>query len=419
MAAAALAGAVALSSGATPWLQALIGAFSPPDFAQDLAAARIVLAGQNPYQIGIAEEHARIMGGPPEVGYPFFPHPPLVVGVSALFAHLGLRQAALIWFAVSLALLFVLAALVAEIVAGGPVAGRKAGSSYRTVLLVFVALLAWPPVLYNLEKGQWSILVALLLALSWRFYVRSRPGEAGACVGIAAALKLFPMLLGAYLLLRVPHAVLWAGLVVLAVFVLPLSFMGPDTVSAFLYQSRASVEYWETWPAVTYSMHGVLARAFIGGEWARPFLHTPELARGLEVVAFFVLVGVAAVVTGRHRADDAREGARYAAWATLLVALNPLSMGHNGVMLALPIVLTGLALADDQRIWPKVAWTAGVVLASVPRQALVPARPVPTDPWEGLALIALPLWGTLLLFIAAVASGARSPVAPTTSPVRA
>jgi hypothetical protein len=142
------------------------------------------------------------------------------------------------------------------------------------------------------------------------------------------------------------------------------------------------------------------------------------LAQGIEVLAFFVLVVVAAVVTGRHRADDAREGARYAAWGVLLVALNPLSMGHNGVILALPIVLIGLALAADQRIWPKLIWAAGVVLASIPRQALVSARPVPTDPWEGVGLIALPLWGTLLLFVAAAAGGARSAVAPAAAPAR-
>jgi glycosyl transferase family 87 len=409
LAAAALAAGAAASSGPLPWLHALAGAFLPPDFAQDLAAARVALAGQNPYTVGIAAEHARLMGAPPEVGYPFFPHPPLVVGLSAPFADLGLSQAALIWFAISLTLLFVLAAVLTDdIIDMGDVIRRRAARK-RTVLLTFVALIAWPPVLYNLEKGQWSILVALLLALTWRFFRQSRPREAGACVGLAAAIKLFPLLLFAYLLIRSPRAVFWGTLVVVGLLVVPLVVTGPATIGAFLYQSRENLTYWETWPAVTYSVHAALARALIGGKWAEPFAQSVMAARVLEVFVFVFLVGVAVVVTGRRPADATHEGARYAAWVALLVVLNPLSMGHNGVILAVPIVLIGLALANEPRVWPRVCWLAGVVLVSLPRQLLAPNLPMTTSPWEGLAVIALPLWGALLLFIAAAGAGSVAP----------
>jgi glycosyl transferase family 87 len=403
LAAAALVASAAVSSGALPWRQALAGSFLPPDFAQDLAAARVVLAGQNPYTVGIAAEHARLMGGPVDVGYPFFPHPPLVVGLSAPFANLGLSEAALVWFVVSLILLWVLAAVLADTIVGQAPGRERREAGKRTVLLAFAALIAWPPVLYNLEKGQWSILVALLLALVWRFCVQSRPREAGACVGLATAVKLFPLLLFAYLLIRSSRAFLWAALVVVGLLVVPLVVTGPATFGAFLYQSRENLTYWETWPAVTYSVHAALARALVGGTWAQPFIQSVIAARALEVFVFVALVGVAVRMTGRRPPDAADEGARYAAWVVLLVVLNPLSMGHNGVILAIPIVLIGLALANEERIWPKVCWLAGVVLVSLPRQFLAPNLPMRTSPWEGLAVIALPLWGALLLFVAAAA----------------
>jgi hypothetical protein len=75
-----------------------------------------------------------------------------------------------------------------------------------------------------------------------------------------------------------------------------------------------------------------------------------------------------------------------------------LAMGHNGVLLALPIVLLVRELVRDRRMWPRLAWSAGVVLASIPRQTLVSLAPSPVAPSLSLSVIALPMWGTLLLF---------------------
>jgi hypothetical protein len=106
---------------------------------------------------------------------------------------------------------------------------------------------------------------------------------------------------------------------------------------------------------------------------------------------------------------DAREGARFAAWTILLVTLNPLAMGHNGVLLALPIILAARALAHDRRRWVRMAWAVGVVLVSIPRQTILSLTPIPVQPLRGLTVVALPLWGALLLFTAAVATLQRSP----------
>jgi hypothetical protein len=80
------------------------------------------------------------------------------------------------------------------------------------------------------------------------------------------------------------------------------------------------------------------------------------------------------------------------------------------VILAIPIVLVAQALASDHRVWPKVAWTLGVALVSIPGHTLIFLASDPIEPWEGLALIALPMWGTLALFSAAIAGNARRSV---------
>src|SRR5437762_9921555 len=137
-----------------PWLQAGAGAFHPPDLAQDVAASQLLASGSDPYETGVRDVQARILGIPAHDGYPYFPHPPVTVIVTWPFVHLTFGVAAQVWFAASLALLFVLAVLLAEIVSGkdlGPVGG---GPSTTTTTILFASLLAWPPVLYNLEKGQ-------------------------------------------------------------------------------------------------------------------------------------------------------------------------------------------------------------------------------------------------------------------------
>jgi len=397
-----------LLSGDTPWRYTLFGLVAPPDFAQDLAAARVFASDQNPYEAGIARAHAELMKVPEDKGYPHFPHPPLLFLLVLPMAGFTLSHAAPIWFSVSLGLLFLLAAVLAESYSASFQGKRR--TNVAIVLVIYGALLVWSPVQYNLAKGQWSILIALLLAMSWHFHARGQHRSAGAAVGIASAAKLFPALLGLYLLARAPRAIIWMVIAIVAALGLPLLWMGPQTIWMFVEQSQANVSYWETFPAVTYSLHGAIARLMVRGQWARPLVHAPLLARVLGVLLTLVLLIVATRTLRRHSPSDTKEGARFAAWMALLVVLNPLAMAHSGVMLALPILLVARALSADERIWPKLAWTTGVVLVSIPAHTLIFLVSDPIEPWQGLALIALPLWGALSLFSAAIAASSAVPV---------
>ena len=78
----------------------------------------------------------------------------------------GFETAALIWFGVSVGLLFLIAALLAEIL-HDTLHHRFRVTFGRLTAVVFVFLLCWPPALYNLEKGQWSILLTALVCLGW------------------------------------------------------------------------------------------------------------------------------------------------------------------------------------------------------------------------------------------------------------
>jgi len=397
---------VALTSGATPWIQALGGAFSPPDLAADVAAAQLLAGGSHPYTADFAARQAGILNIPAHEGYPYFPHPPFAVALMWPFAGLAFNVIAAAWFALSLGLLFVLGTVLAEIATTSDESGSSAGPRTAPAVLAFGLLLLWPPVLYNLEKGQFSILLAVLIALAWRALTRGRDSRAGIYLGAAAAIKTFPLVLGGYLLTRAPRALKWlivvAGMTTFAMLV----WMGPRALPAFVRHSAENITFWQTWPAVTYSVHGAAARVFIGGQWATPLMHSPALARTVELVAILVLIGCALRSSVRPHQD---EGTRFAAWTTLLVVLNPVSMGHNGVLLALPAVLTARPSLRGCRTWPKLAWAIAIVLVSIPRQTLLWMAPAPLDPWQSVFITALPMWGALLLFAAAVARPSLAP----------
>lgn len=391
---------VASSDGFVPWRDAIGGAFRPPDFAQDVAAARILAVNGDPYARNFAAVHAEVLGIPSSEGYPYLPHPPLVVVLSWPFASVAFRMAALCWFASSVACVFVLALILSGL--------ARSQTTFNLPplpdsFLCFAALLVWPPMLYNLEKGQFSILIAMLVALGWVWLSRRDERAAGICIGLAAALKLFPALLGVYLMMRHRRSALWFATSAVAATIFPLFWLGWRAVPEFIAQTAGNLSYWQTWPAVTYSLRGLAARVLIGSNWSVAAVHAPKAADATVIVSSVILIAIAVHATLQHARRHDADDVLFAMWSVLLLPLNPLAMGHNGVLLALPIVLIGRALATDSSMSLKVLWVAGCVLVSIPRQTIFEAAPIPVTPLGSIAIVALPLWGTLLLFTTAVA----------------
>lgn len=380
---------IALTSGLTPWIDAVSGAFIPADIAQDAAAARLFVAGVNPYGPVIREAHAALLDVPVAGTFPHFPHPPFSLLVSFPLAFVPFEVGAGLWFGFTLALIVLFAALLA-----GEAAPGTASATWRTTLL----LLLWPPVLYNLEKGQWSILLAVLLAAGWRALSRGHSRAGAAWLGAAAAVKVFPVVIGAYLVLRSVRLAAWFGGVGVVLTAVPLVWIGVDAFPAFIAESRSNMPYWESFPSVMFSIHGALSRLLVGGQWAEPWTHAPLAARVIEAVVVAGLLGTAVWMSLQARRSRIDEAVAFAGWVVLLPMLNPQSLGHNGVLVALPLVLLARTLERSSAAWQRWTWAAALVLVSLPKQTVWALAPPPVGPIEGLAIVALPTWGSLLLF---------------------
>ncbi|HVZ74120.1 MAG TPA: glycosyltransferase family 87 protein [Polyangia bacterium] len=383
----ALLAAAWVSAGAAPVRDAVTGAPRPVDFARDYVTAYArVHEGRGAPPEGEAGNTLGATLGAPRVellGGPYFIHPPPALLLVLPLVPLGFAGAAWAWLALSLVALAALAACLVE-----ALDGRRAHAVALTVVL-----LAWPPVLHGLAKGQWSLILAALIALGARDLERGRPRAAGVWLGVAASLKATPALLLVYLVVRerrAARAMLATGVGVAA---LSIAVNGFAPWIAWFTDAPRDVAAWQTWTANTASLAGVVGRLFAGGPFATPLVAAPGLARALTIALSLALVAALALVTRRAPPTREADRATFAAWLALVVVLNPLAWTHT-VILALP------ALARFARGPAALA----LVVLSIPRETLlVLAGSIPVQTVPGLALS---LHAAALVVFAAVAAKA-------------
>jgi hypothetical protein len=396
-----------------------VGARDPADFVRDYVTARVRLEdGPGPPPDGDAANDRGARLGTPRVlllGGPFHLHPPPGLLAVLAVAWLPWRAAARVWTLLSLAAL----AWLAWSLEGLRRPDRPPGSA--RFALVFALLALWPPTLHCLEKGQWSIALAAFLAAGYRALEREQPIRAGALFGVAASLKATPVVLLALLLARSRRA---AAAMVVAALALALAATAVDGVGpwrAFFADAPRDVAAWATWLANTASLQGVYARAWTASPFSRPFFEAPALSRAAFTLTSVAVLGVAALVGWRRRADAAGTDRRAlalwsAAWLAMPVLLNPLGWSHVVVLLLAPLVIA----FRDGGPRTRAAAVVAFALLSLPRQRLMAwAGPMPVRPAPALflgvhAVAALALYVALLV----AALEARAPGRPVTDPGR-
>jgi alpha-1,2-mannosyltransferase len=271
-----------------------------------------------------------------------------------------------------------------------------------------VALLL-QPVRATLGMGQ--INLVLLAAVVADVLLASILWPRGLLVGLAAAVKLTPLVAVPFFVLRGDRR---------AAFVALLSFAAATALGALL-APRDSLQYW-TWAvfaadrigkpisAPNQNLRAVVARLGLSG----------PVGVAVWVMAAVVVVGLVTVAARRAlRASQPGLALVLVAIAGLLVS--PMSWSHHWVW-CLPALLV---LADLGRVHRIPRWLAitGLVLFLISPHALLPHRGAAGEHWslwQQIAGAGYVLWALLLLSTAAVAghrwsrprAGAPSPVGP-------
>jgi len=340
----------------------------PSDLRVNYIGALALREGLNPYDNEVALQIAG-REAIPYVGtrlWAMVTNPPTAMLYFAPYSAMPLAAARLVFLAANHLALLATAALTWRLV-------RPAlpPMVWLGLVLGVVALLDPFPLAFRL--GQVDLIIGLALAAS---AYRLRNGDdlwGGACIGIAAMLKIAPGLLALYLLWRGRRRALAGLATTVAVFgALSLGLAGLD---AWQYYLTVRLPDLLAGSALfnNLSLPGLILRVFMGPELATSILDPqPDIAIARLLIALAVLAAL--VVTARALGRQARTGRAFVLELSLAVVA---ALVVSGVTwphyLAWLLPLVGLCLASS---WPTGAsrWTAvvsgaGLALASLPLNA--------------------------------------------------
>lgn len=259
-------------------------------------------------------------------------HPPAAVLLALPFGLLDDSSAFLIWNLISLGALLVSLLLI--------LIDLKISFSPELLTILVCGFLVSEPLHMHFVYGQINLLLLLLLSLGWWAERRQCFLLAGACLGVATALKLFPGFLVVYYLGRRQwRAVLAAVLGFLVVNLLTGLILGLDVFRG----------YWELGLPSVAQFRGAFGNASLPGLWiklfaatgrhgpAAPLIDWPLLAWLLTVITWIALSGWVWYTARRANSEFARQQAFSLALTAMLLA-SPITWDHYFVLLLLPFL---------------------------------------------------------------------------------
>jgi hypothetical protein len=258
-------------------------------------------------------------------------HPPTSVLLLLPVAVLDYRPALLTWNLASLAMLGISLWIV----------GREleiplpAWSIFPAVALVLLCR----PLLQQLIHGQLNLVLLLLLTGAWAADRRGRPARAGALVGAAAAVKLFPGLLFLYFVMRRQWTAVIAGLLAMILLTgMTVAILGLETYRAYVQEVLPQLEKFRTsW--FNASLVGFWTKLFDPAtreERVEPLWRSSAAARAGILVSWSAVVAAVAWAVRRAESRVQLDHALGAAVAGMLL-LSPVTWDYGFLLLLLPV----------------------------------------------------------------------------------
>jgi hypothetical protein len=354
------------------------------DLCRDYLDAQRLLHGQDPYApfAGCGDLHHS-------------PHPPLALLLLVPLALFPIGVAATLWDLLMLAALgYALWMIWDEL---------RPDLAPRWLALILGGLVIWSPLLDTWLEAQIGPLVLLLLVLAWRARRHNHPWAAGAWLAVATLIRLYPVLLFIYPLLRREWRVAGGGIIMgTGLTLLTLPFTRPADYLAYITrEAPGSTAEWIN-DAHNVSWRGWLGQLFIGNNTIYPIVSLPSVVTPLFVLG--VLAILAVLIWRGWLARNVRLGAAgdELAWLLALpvmLVISPLTWPHYFDILLLSYAVVGAALWR-RGVWDAKVWLLLVALAlpnlqSWGLQALLPLPRI--LPWPtAIFVYALPFYALVL-----------------------
>lgn len=318
--------AVALNSAAL--FVKLPGKHKTIDFSLYYTAATALRAGVSPYTGDLAPFARRLgLNIGDQIHLPYTP--PFLLAFEAL-TLLSPETAYLLWLALNLAALgasmFFLLAL-----------------PKRAALLLAALMLLYPPLTDELLFAQSQLLVLLLLCLMFHCLDTDRDAAAGLAVGVAGALRVYPLVMLGYLVLKQRwRAAVFSVLTAAALGATAIAVLGWPACAGFSRGAHYALGYRFLSLPTNISLNGFVSRFFwnLGGPDLSPSL---DFARHLAV--WLAELGL---LIFSARATLSSSGARaFPLWIATAIMISPTAWFHYLVLLF--VLFNQLATAAQDR----------------------------------------------------------------------
>jgi hypothetical protein len=184
------------------------------------------------------------------------PHPPILAVLGLPLTVLSFPAALRCWIGINICVLLWV--------------GRRLSLSPAASL----ALAAWPPVWAVLALGQLELIIVALALKAWGDAADGRDGRAGAVLGVAAALKLYPLLLAVPYIARRRFRLVVATLAVFFMAqVANVAVIGPSGFVRYYTEIVPVVTASYTPLSLNVSLYAALLRVFGGSADVAPMWH--------------------------------------------------------------------------------------------------------------------------------------------------
>ncbi|RRA49629.1 glycosyltransferase 87 family protein [Acidipila sp. EB88] len=227
-----------------------------------------------------------------------------------------------------------------------------AGLSYQRVALILALSF---PLQRNLLFGQFYIVLLFLIVAACWSYLRGHRARAGALIALAAACKVFPVLLLLFILQRRDWRALVAGIVTgLAAVVASISVFGLAAHRTWLEEILPWVMHGEGLQpyAPAASITGVLHCLLLSEpQWnPHPWQDSPLAYALLAPASQMLLLAPAILMIRKRAASRQRILLEWSALLTAALTISTIPASYNFVLIALPIcVLAAVMIEKKQR----------------------------------------------------------------------
>jgi len=298
------------------------------DLQQDYIAAQRIRHGLDIYEPFTNEELVGLIGKEPNVLLSYNAHPPLV---SVLFVPLTLfpfKWAALFWTVGCVVILWLTVNMILTELK------LKIERFWRYLLQL--SILNWYPVLAHLNLGQLGIPLFFLSVAAWICLRRGQETFAGFLLAFATLIKIYPVVLLFYAVIRYRLNILKSAVFSLFFLVIMQTVINSNSWPNYMLRivPTAIAQYQDSW--YNCSLSSASIRLFKGTEISYPLVNFPQAEFPVRFLLYAITFASLALVF-LHRRNIFDLTGEYCLLIVTMLLLSPLTWDHAFVFLLLPM----------------------------------------------------------------------------------